>query len=294
MELILNCNQYEYTDFLNADIDILTIGLNEFCVGYLKTYTLEELSLIANKIHDSGKKIYLSINIIANQSITNKFQQIVSELTKINIDGFVVADFGLFQILKEHNIVNKVVFNPVTNITNKYSASITNNLGINHCCLANELNIKDILDICEYTKGNVEILAQGYYQICNSKRSLLTNFFNKHKIKNTSEYYSIKEENREYAYPIIELNGDTIIYIDKQRCVLPYLKEILATNIKYLRIDTMFLSIEEVNNHIQTYNTVINDIDSLRSQISRIETYSNSNLKCLDNISILKKEKKND
>ena len=292
MELILNINQYNYEQFLDSKIDIIQIGLDKFCVGYLHTYSLDLLPNIIEKIHSHNKKIYLSMNIISNQETIQNLVNIISQLSSLDIDGFVLSDFGFLQVLKENKLEHKVIFNPVTNITNKYSASIANNFNIHHCCLANELNINDILEISNYTNGNVELLAQGYYQICNSKRLLLTNFFKKYKLKNTSDYYYIKEENRDYAYPIIEIDNDTLIYIDKQRCILPYLKEILKTNIKYLRIDTMFLKDEEIKQHIEVYNNALNNIDNLPSLIDHIESYSNSNLKCLDNISILTKEKK--
>ena len=291
MELIINNNQYDYEYFLDSQVSIIQIGLEGFCSGYLKTYPLEQISFIASKIHKNNKRIYLSLNIIANEDTIECLKKIITQLSQLEIDGFVVADFGIFQILKEANLTNKIVFNPVTNITNKYSANIINNLGINHCCIANELNLKDVLDISNYNDGNVEILAQGYYQICNSKRSLLTNFFKKHKLKNKSDYYYIKEESRDYSYPIIEINNETLVYIDRQRCILPYLTQISEAKIKYLRIDTMFLTLHEIQKHIETYNKVIKNPNLIDSELENIITYSNSNLKCLDNISILKKEK---
>jgi putative protease len=294
MELILNINQYDYRDFLHANVNTLQIGLTDFCVGYLKTYTLEELETIANAIHQKNKKVYLAINIIANESLIQRLNEIMPHIKDLNIDGYVVSDFGILQLLKEYELTDKIIFNPVTNITNKYSASIANGLGINHCCLANELNIGNILEIATYCNGNVEILAQGYYQICNSKRALLSNFFKKHRIKNTSDYYYIKEESRDYSYPIIELNEATLVYIDRQRTALPYLKEIIDSNIKYLRIDSMFLSKQEIHKHIENYTSVINDVTKLDKHLEILKSYSNSNLKSLDNISILTKEKKND
>lgn len=293
MELILNLTQYDYLDFINSRVNTIQIGLANFCVGYLKTYTIDDLPAIIKKIHLANKKVYLSVNIIANEHQIEIFQKDIKKLKSLNIDGFVIADFGIFQILKEENLTSKIVFNPVTNVTNKYASEIANNFGIDHCCLANELNIKDILEIIEYTNGNVELLAQGYYQICNSKRALLTNFFKKNKLKNNSKHYYIKEENRDYAYPILEINGETIIYIDKQRCILPYFKQLSSTSLKYIRIDSTFLSIDELNKHINCYNNILSDINTLDTEIENIQSYSNSNLKCLDSISILKKEKKN-
>ena len=294
MELILNINQYDYSTFINAKVDTFIIGVNSFCVGYSTSYDLLEIKDIANDIHNQNKKVYLAFNIIANEHIINNLINNMNIISSLNVDGFVIADFGILQIFIEHNLKDKVIFNPVTNITNKYSAKIINDIGVNHCCIANELNIQSILEIVDYTKGNVEILAQGYYQIGNSKRHLLTNFFKNFKIKSNSSYYKIKEESRDYAYPIIELNDDLLIYIDKERTILPYFKELNSSGIKYIRIDTMFLDVNEVNMHIDIYLKAIHDENSISESLVKIENETNSNMNCLDNISILVKEKKNE
>lgn len=293
MNLVLNINQYEYTNFLHCDADVLIIALDKFSCGYLKTYTLDELDNVIATIHKENKKVYLALNIICGEDLILNLKEQMNDIKKLEADGYLISDFGIFQLFKEHNLLNKIIFNPVTNITNKYSSLMFNKMGIDHVCLANELNIKDILDIVKYTKGNVEILAQGYYQICNSKRPLLSNFFKNFNIENNSNHYYIKEESRDYAYPIIEIDGETFIYIDKERCVIKYLESLLNLNINYLRIDTVFLSLEESLNHIKLYSSVINKEIIIDEAIQKLEK-TNSNLECLDNVSILKKEKNNE
>ncbi len=294
MELILNLNQYDYTTFINSKVDTLIIGIKSFCVGYPTNYQLYDIDTIITNIHNHNKKIYLAINIIANESTISNLNNKMNIIRNLNVDGFVISDFGVLQLFIENNLKDKIIFNPVTTLTNKYSSKLINDLGIDHCCVANELNIKDILEVAEYTKGNIEILGQGYYQIGNSKRHLITNFFKNFKINSNSSYYKIKEESRDYAYPIIELDNDLLIYIDKERTVLPYFKELKEKNIKYLRIDTMFLDTNEINLYIDIYNKAINDNESIEKSLRILKEKTNSNLNCLDNISILVKEKKNE
>ena len=54
------------------------------------------------------------------------------------------------------------------------------------------------------------------------------------------------------------------------------------------------MSIEEIKLTIDIYNNAINNLNSLDYYLLQIENSTNSNLKCLDNISILKKEKNNE
>lgn len=293
MKLILNLNNHDYKDFLNSKVEVITIALEGFSCGYLTTYSLDELPSIIKEIHSSKKQVYLAINKICNEVTINKLSAIMKRISNLEIDGFYLSDFGVFQIFIENKLTEKVIFNPVTSITNKYTLSILNSLNIHHACIANELNLKEVLETANYNNGCMEILGHGYYQICNSKRKLLSTFLKKFKVKSDSSYYHIKEENRDYAYPIIEIDDDLLVYIDKQRATLSYLNDFENSNIEYLRIDTIFLNSEEVHLLIDTYHDVINKKSTIEQAMDRIKN-TNSNFKCLDNISILKKEKNNE
>lgn len=293
MKLILNMNNLNYKDFLTSNVDVIAIGLKGFCCGYLISYSLLEIKEIINDIHNHNKEIYLSANLIGNEEKINEFIDIVRELKELNFDGIYVSDFGFLQVLKENGLLNKVIFNPITSITNKYSLKIFNSFSLHHSCIANELNLKEVIETSNYNNGNLELLVQGYYQICNSKRKLITNFLKKFKIKSTSKKYYIKEENRDYAYPIIEIENDLLIYIDRQRCLAPYFDRINETNPKFLRIDNIFLDKEETELIINTYHQLINNLITTKEAISILKD-TNSNFKCLENISILKKEKENE
>jgi len=296
MELILNVNQYGYSTFLDSNVDIFMIGIQDFSMGYLMKYSLDEIPSIAKYIHEKEKKLYLSFNAPLNQNSLNELEKLMLTISDLHVDGFVINDFGAFELFKEYNLTNKIIFNPTTLITNKYSAKYYNEFDIDHVCIANEINYKDILEIAKFTNGNIELLAQGYFQICNSKRPLITNFLKQFRNKQASEtdYYYIKEESRDYAYPIHEVDNDLLIYIDKQRCLLPYLKELINSNIKYLRIDTVFLDINDINTIIEVYRSAIDDTSSIEKGLEILKNNTNSNFTCLDNISVLKKEKENE
>ena len=295
MELILNINQYGYSTFLDANVDIFAIGIKDFSMGYIMKYSLEDIPSITKYIHEKNKKIYLSFNAALNEKSIQELEKLMSNIADLNVDGFIINDFGVFELFKEYNLTDKIIFNPSTLITNKYSAKYYNDFGINHVCVANEINYKDLLEIAKFTDGNIELLAQGYFQICNSKRPLITHFLNQFKNKHASEtnHYYIKEENRDYAYPIHQVDDNLLIYVDKQRCLLPYLKDLIDQNIKYLRIDTTFLDINEINTIVEVYNNAINDISKIDEGLEKLKT-TNSNFTCLDTISILKKEKENE
>ena len=147
MKLIANINQYGYKAFLNSMADILMIALKDYSSSYFMDYELKDIPAIIKEIHDNNKQVYLSLNKICNEETIKKFEKDVLKIKDYEFDGIVVSDFGMLQILKEQNLINKTIFNPITTITNKYNANIANNLGIDHVCLANELNIKDLIEI---------------------------------------------------------------------------------------------------------------------------------------------------
>ena len=257
MELILNTNRLGYRPFLESNIDSLIIGLKNFCVNQEFSVSLRNLPKIINEIKSYNKKIYLSINMFANEKETSKLSNIINKLSILDIDGFIVSDLGVLNIFKNKNLENKVTLDLQTYVTNMYSAKSLLNFGINRICLSKEITLEDIKTISKNNDGKIELLAQGYYPITYSKRPILSCYLKNFKIKKTSSLYYIKEETRDNYYYLLEQKNNLSVFNDSQYSLLCYLKELDEANIKYLRIDSIFLSEQEILKHIHSYKSAI-------------------------------------
>ena len=257
MELILNTNELGYDTFLDTPIDSLIIGLKNFCINQPFSLSIKELKTAIEKIKNRRKKIYLSINIFALEKDMYKFKKIAPKLVDLCIDGFIVSDLGIFKILKDLNLEDKVILDFQTYVTNNYSAKSLLSMGANRICLSKEITLNDIKNIGEYNQGKVELLVQGYYPITYSKRPILSCYLKNFKLRKNSSLYYIKEETREDCYYLLETKNNLSVFNNKQYSLFCYLDELIKSNITHFRIDTLFLKENEIKEYIEYYSKAI-------------------------------------
>ena len=269
MELILNTNELGFKPFLDTPVDSIIIGLKNFCINQPFSLSIKELKENISEIKNKEKKVYLSINVFALEKDIVKFKKIANKLTELDIDGFIVSDLGILNVLKELKLENKVILDCQTYVTNNYSAKSLLNLGVNRICLSKEITLEDIKNIAGSSKGNVELLAQGYYPITYSKRPILSCYLKNFKLKKNSSLYYIKEETREDYYYLLESKNSLTVFNNKQYSLFCYLDELKENYINHLRIDTLFLKEAEIKEYIEFYAKAISTIEN-----NDIETYT--------------------
>lgn len=274
MNLILNTNELGYIPFLNSSIDTFIVGLKSFCVNQKYAVKVSKLIETANNIKANKKNIYLSINLFAKDKDLTKLNRIMPKLTNLNIDGFIVSDLGVLNLFKKYGLENKVILDLHTYVTNKYSAKSLLDLGVNKITLSKEITLNDIKEIASFNKGNVNVLVQGYVPITYSKRSILSRYYSKYKLKRKCNTHFIKEESRDNYYYLDEDKGNLVVFNDKQYSLFPYLDELINNNINNFQIDSNFLSIEEIKEYINLYSTAISLIND-----KKIKEYKNLNEK---------------
>ena len=260
MELILKVNELGFLPYLNSPVDSFIIGLKDFCVNQNYSLSLKELSDSIEQIKESNKKIYLNTNIFALEKDIKRLNKIMSKLSLLNIDGFIVSDIGFLNIFKKHNLADKVILDLHTYVTNKYSAKSLLNLGIKRVCIAKEITLDDIKEIAIFSEGNIEILAQGFYPITYSKRTILDAYYKNFKLNKQSDIHYIKEENRDSYYCVTQTNNNLAVYYDKQYSVFPYLKDLIESKVQYFRIDADFLDDSSIRKYISYYKKGIEAI----------------------------------
>ena len=260
MELILKVNELGFLPYLNSPVDSFIIGLKDFCVNQNYSLSLKELSDSIEQIKESNKKIYLNTNILALEKDIKRLNKIMSKLSLLNIDGFIVSDIGFLNIFKKHNLADKVILDLHTYVTNKYSAKSLLNLGIKRVCIAKEITLDDIKEIAIFSEGNIEVLAQGFYPITYSKRTILDAYYKNFKLNKQSDIHYIKEENRESYYCVTQTNNNLAVYYDKQYSVFPYLKDLIESKVQYFRIDADFLDDSSIRKYISYYKKGIEAI----------------------------------
>lgn len=167
-------------DMLKAAIkygaDAVYLGLTEFGArASANNFTIEELESARRLTALYGKKIYLTLNTLVKQSEISSFKKTIYDIAPIGIDGIIVQDIGVAEIIKE--IAPKIPLHASTQMA-IYSASgakYLKSFGFERVVLARECSIDTIKEVVD-TGIDVEVFVHGALCIAMSGQCLISSF----------------------------------------------------------------------------------------------------------------------
>ena len=170
MKLLVNPVSYNNAiELLNLNIDMISIGTNNFCIRNQCLLSIEQIKKLV--LVKKNTCIYLIVNKIFFESEIDNLQTYLIEVCKCGIDGIIFSDFAVCQILYENNINNiKLIYNSETLVVNygQFEFFLKNN--INSVFIANELNRENVNTILK-NKNNMSIYMKvaGYVYMMQSR-----------------------------------------------------------------------------------------------------------------------------
>ena len=147
--------------------------------AYSDNFTSEELKTAADFLHSLGKKLYVTVNIYADDGDIAGLPVFARELALIGADGVLVSDLGVFSVFREHAPALDLHVSTQANVTNSEAAKAWAKLGAKRIVLARETRLVDIRRIRDAIPSDVEIEAfvHGAMCIAYSGRCLLSSYF---------------------------------------------------------------------------------------------------------------------
>lgn len=166
--------------------DAVYIGGKAFSLrAFADNFTNEEI-LEAVKIKNSlGRKLYVTVNILARDTDFEKAEEYLKFLEKAGVDGVIVSDVGLISLARRVAPNLPVNVSTQANVLNSETVRFWRYLGVKRIILARELSIKEIERI-HFNVPDIELesFIHGAMCISYSGRCLL------------SEYLSGRDGNR--------------------------------------------------------------------------------------------------
>lgn len=242
--------------FLGGKMFNLRAGSNNF--------SNEELEEAVNYAHSIGKRIYVTLNIIPHNKELELLPEYVRFLEKINIDGVIVADLGVFQIVKEETNLAISVSTQASN-TNWRSVKMWKDLGAKRVVLAREIALDELVEIrAKVPDIEIEAFVHGAMCISISGRCLLSNYMT-HRDANGGDCaqscrwnYNLVEEKRPGEYfPVYEDEHGTHIFNSKDLCTIEFIDKILDIGVDSLKIEGRMKGIYYVSNIVKTYREAL-------------------------------------
>ncbi len=242
----------------------------------------EEIIKAMNFLHEHGKKGYITLNIVANDSDFDNLDEYLNLLTKAKVDGLIVSDVGLIYYIRKNFPSLNVHVSTQANINNSYSAKFFADMGVTRIVLARELNLSQIKEIYNNVGSRVELEAFGHGAMCisYSGRCLLSNYMagrdsNRGACVQACRWeYTIREVNKTEQFPIEQDGRGTYILNSKDLCMIEHIKELENAGVCSLKIEGRMKSDYYVASVVNAYRRAIDSKDDLQTLKSELEKTS--------------------
>jgi putative protease len=251
--------------------DAVYAGTPDLSLRTKANFTLEELVEGVQFAHSKGKKIYLTLNLYTHNKDVEKLNEYLDTVEKVSPDGLIIADPGVFQLVKERFPSLPCHISTQANVCSWLTVDFWKKMGAELCVLAREVNFKELSEIREKCPDiKLEAFVHGAMCMTYSGRCLLSNFMAerganqgncahscrwrykvKAKLKDGSEKeFEISEDNKELfdffleeefredqMFEIIEDDRGSYILNSKDMCLMPRIDDYLRIGVDSLKIE---------------------------------------------------------
>ena len=147
---------------INAGADAVYLGGEKFGArAYANNFTEEEIINALRIAHLFGKKIYLTVNTLVKEKEIEQLVPYIVPLYEAGLDGVIVQDIGVFEILKKNFPGLELHASTQMTITGVYGAKFLKELGASRIVPARELSLEEIRYIHDETGIEIEAFIHG-------------------------------------------------------------------------------------------------------------------------------------
>lgn len=212
--------------------------------AYAGNFTENEMQAGVAFARQHGAKVYVTINIFANNNDIRQLPVYLKSLTQLGVDALIIADPGVFSLAKE--IVPEIPIHISTqaNTTNWQSARFWQALGAERVVLAREVTLPEIAEIRSRTKIELEMFVHGamcwaYSGRCYLSHHLAGRSGNRGECAQACRWkYSLVEEKHPGKYlPVFEDERGIYLFNARDLCLLAYLPDLVKAGVDSFKIE---------------------------------------------------------
>ena len=219
--------------------------------------------------HFHGVKIYVTLNILVDDSVMEQAIEYVRFLYESDVDGIIVQDMGIARLISKIFPDLEIHGSTQMTINNLYGAKYLENLGFTRVILARETPIQEIRNIRENTNIELEAFVHGALCMGYSGQCLMSSF-----IGGRSGNRGTCAQPCRMQYNIVDGNGNLVEKLDKLHYLSPKdlntvenLDTLLDAGISSLKIEGRMKRKEYVASVVKTYRKALDSgKDSITDQ----------------------------
>ena len=254
--------------------------------AFAGNFTDDEIKEATDFAHSLGKKVYITINILAHENDFDGLKEYLNELVKYKVDAVIVSDLGIIEFIREYAPSLTIHVSTQANILNSYAINFLAKLGVKRIILARELSIEEIKQIKAKVPDDIELEAfvHGAMCIAYSGRCLLSNYLtgrdaNRGACTQACRWeYSITEKSRKGdQYQIEEDERGTYILNSKDLMMIEHLGELEKAGVTSFKIEGRMKSPYYVANVVNAYRRALDkgnkitekDLELLKKELQK-------------------------
>lgn len=247
MELLSPAGNFEkFLSAIHFGADAVYMAGGRFGLrAFAGNFSDEEMKKAVEIAHEKGKKVYVTLNIIARDSDFEGLGDYAKFLKSIGVDAVIIADIGVFVYLREVVPDLDIHVSTQANIINSKSANLMAKLGAKRLVLARELTLEQIKEIRKNLPKEVEleVFVHGAMCMAYSGRCLLSNYLTG-RDSNHGECvqacrwkYMVREISREDELEVQEDEKGSYIFNSKDLNMIEHLQELKDAGVDSLKIE---------------------------------------------------------
>ena len=251
--------------------DAVYAGTPDMCLRSQSKFSIEELQEGIEFTHRCGKKIYLTLNLFMHNQDVEKLPVFVETLRRLQPDGVLIADPGVFMYVREHAPELNLFVSTQANICSSLAVQFWQNQGAKLCVLGREVTFAEMKEIRRQCPDILlECFMHGAMCMSYSGRCLISNYLadrsaNQGKCAHCCRWHyklhlrlkdgSVKEllidENNKDSfeflleedfrpgeyYEVIEDEHGGYMLNSKDMCLLPRLPDLLGIGMDSLKVE---------------------------------------------------------
>lgn len=241
--------------------DAVYAGMPGVSLRNKTSFTFEEMQEGIQYAHALNKKVYLTLNLFTHNADLTRLEAFISHLDRLQPDGVIIADPGVFGLLKKRMPFLPLHISTQANVCSSLTVDFWREQGAALCVLGREVPLSELKQIRKDCPDiRLEMFIHGALCVSYSGRCLLSNFMTgrsankgncahacrwKYKLYKTVDQtgkeeavYYIEEETRPKALMRIDEDAHgTYIMNSRDLCLMPRLNEILPIGLDSFKIE---------------------------------------------------------
>ena len=220
--------------------------------------------------HKLGKRVHVAINIFAWDESYEEIKKQAKILNDLKVDGIIVADGGVVDIIKEVAPDVDIHISTQANTVSLHSANFWYKNGAKRIILARELNKEQIKYMIENKPKDLEIEMFAHGAICfgYSGRCFLSDFLAcrsanlgdcAQSCRWAYNVYVEEKNNPGNLMPVDDDKNGTYIFSSKDLCLIKEIPEIMEMELDSLKIEGRLKTEYYLATVINAYRTAIDD-----------------------------------